>query len=136
MKIIVDTCVWSQALRKKSSKDELIVNELRELIRDVRVQLIGSIRQEILSGIKTKKQFSELKDYFSAFQDLNIETADYEKAAEFYNTCRQEGIQGANVDFLICAIAYNRGFEIFTVDKDFENFQKYIPVNLYKIKGV
>jgi len=135
MKIIVDTCVWSQALRRNSLKDELIIKELTELIKDVRVQLIGPIRQEILSGIKSEKQFTELRDYFSAFQDLTIEEADYEKAAEFFNICRKKGIQGSNTDFLICAIAFHRDFEIFTIDKDFENFQKYIPINLYKIKG-
>ncbi len=136
MKIIVDTCVWSQALRRNSSKNEIIVKELTELIRDVRVQLIGPIRQEILSGIKSEKQFTELRDYLSAFQDLTIEAADYEKAAEFFNICRRKGIQGSNTDFLICATAFHRNFEIFTTDKDFESFRKYIPVNFYKIKGV
>ena len=136
MKIIVDTCVWSQALRRNSKKDEIIIKELIEIIKDVRVQLIGPIRQEILSGIKSEKQFTELREYFSAFQDLTIESADYEKAAEFFNICRRKGIQGSNTDFLICAVAFHRDFEIFTTDKDFENFQKYIPINLYKITGV
>ncbi len=136
MKIIVDTCVWSQALRRNSSKDEIIIKELTELIRDVRVQLIGPIRQEILSGIKSEEQFIELRDYFSAFQDLILKEVDYEKAAEFFNICRRKGIQGSNTDFLICAVAFHRDLEIFTTDKDFKIFQKYIPINLYKIKGV
>lgn len=133
MKVIIDTCVWSQALRRNSSKNQKIVKELSELIKDVRVQLIGPIRQEILSGIKSDKQFSELQEYLSAFLDLSIETMDYEKAAEFYNICRRKGVQGSNTDFLICALAFHRDLEIFTIDKDFENFQKYIPIKLYKI---
>ncbi len=60
MKVIVDTCVWSQVLRRNSSKNQMIINELTELIRDVRVQLIGPIRQEILSGIKSEKQYNKL----------------------------------------------------------------------------
>lgn len=133
MKVIIDTCVWSQALRRNSSKNQKIVKELSELIKDVRVQLIGPIRQEILSGIKSDKQFSELQEYLSAFLDLSIETMDYEKAAEFYNICRRKGVRGSNTDFLICALAFHRDLEIFTIDKDFENFQKYIPIKLYKI---
>jgi len=133
MKVIVDTCVWSQALRRNSSINQKIVKELSELISDVRVQLIGPIRQEILSGIKSDKQFSELQEYLSAFLDLPIETLDYEKAAEFYNICQRKGVQGSNTDFLICAIAVHRDLEIFTIDKDFENFEKYIPIKLYKI---
>jgi len=136
MKVIVDTCVWSQALRKNPSNDQRIKKELTELIKDIRVQLIGPIRQEILSGIKSEKQFNELKDYFSAFLDLSIQTTDYEKAAEFFNICRSHGIQGSNTDFLICSIAFHRDFEIFTIDKDFKSFQEYIPVKLYELTGV
>ncbi|MBN2425828.1 MAG: PIN domain-containing protein [Calditrichaceae bacterium] len=136
MKVIVDTCVWSLALRRDVASNQKIVKELSELIKDVRVQLIGPIRQEILSGIKSDLQFSELRDYLSVFMDLPIETIDYEKAAEFYNTCRKKGIQVSNIDFLICALAFHRDFEIFTLDKDFENIQKIIPIKLYKIMDV
>ena len=136
MKVIVDTCIWSEALRKDTVQNMEIVKELTELIRDVRVQLIGPIRQEILSGIKSVKQFNELKEYFSAFLDLPLDATDYEKAAEFYNLCRRKGIQGSNTDFLICAVASQRNFEIFTSDKDFINFEKCIPIKLYKIRGV
>lgn len=136
MKVIVDTCIWSIALRKNSSKDEKLIKALTELIREVRVQLIGPIRQEILSGIKSQKRFFELKDYFTAFLDLNLKSEDFEKAAEFFNICRKKGIQGSNTDFLICAVAFNHDLEIFTTDKDFDNFKKYIPIKLFEIKKV
>jgi hypothetical protein len=57
------------------------------------VRIIGSVRQELLSGIKSERQFEELKYYLSAFPDLALDTADYEKAAEFFNLCRKNGIQ-------------------------------------------
>jgi predicted nucleic acid-binding protein len=37
-------------------------------------------------------------------------------------------VDSSATDFLICAVAQNRGYSIFTTDKDFENFQSYIPV--------
>jgi len=40
---------------------------------------------------------------------------------------------GSNTDFLICAVAFNRIFEIFTINKDFIRFQKLLPVTLHKI---
>ncbi len=55
---------------------------------------------------------------------------DYELAAEFYNTCRSNGIQGANTDFLICAAAVRRSYDILTTDKDFDIFRKHIPIVL------
>ena len=54
MKIIVDTCVWSLALRRKESLEPEYVNKLKELIKEVRAQLIGPVRQELLSGITIK----------------------------------------------------------------------------------
>jgi predicted nucleic acid-binding protein len=56
--------------------------------------------------------------------------ADYELAAEFYNTCRQKGIQGSNADFLICASAWHRNYGILTIDRDFQNFTGHIPITL------
>jgi predicted nucleic acid-binding protein len=129
--VLVDTSVWSQVLRKNTPKDNAIVRNLSELIKELRVKMIGPIRQEILSGIKSASQFAKLKSYLSAFPDLPLETQDFEKAAMYFNTCRQNGIQGSNTDFLICAVASNHEMEIFTRDNDFLKFQRYIPVNLY-----
>ena len=131
MKILVDTCIWSMALRRKTVIDDEIVERLKELILVQRVQMIGAIRQELLSGIKTEKSYENLKTYLQAFPDLELETKDYEMAAKFFNICRSNGIQGSNTDFLICAIARNRKMPIFTVDKDFYNFQKFLPIELF-----
>lgn len=131
MRVLVDTSIWSLALRRGTSKEHELVRELHDLIRDVRVQIIGPIRQELLSGVKSQKQFEKLKSYLSAFPDLSLETSDYEKAAEFFNINRKRGIQGSNTDFLICSVAYHRDLEIFTTDKDFENFQQHIPIKLH-----
>ncbi|MBC6421466.1 MAG: PIN domain-containing protein [Hormoscilla sp. SP12CHS1] len=132
MKVIIYTSVWSLTLRHNTPTDEIAkVNLLRDLIADGRVVLLGAIRQEVLSGIRYPEQFARLRDYLRAFPDLELTTEDYELAAEFFNTCRRNGIQGSNTDFLICAVAHNRGYSIFTMDKDFENFQSYIPVTLH-----
>lgn len=110
MKVIVDTCVWSLALRRRSPDHSATVQELRNLIEDRRVQMIGPIRQEILSGIRQEKQFKSLKNHLDAFSDLPITTEDYVSAARLFNTCRRKGIQGSNTDFLICAIAMQTQF--------------------------
>ena len=95
MKVIVDSCVWSLALRRNAPKDEIAtVNILRDLIADGRVVLLGAIRQEVLSGIRHAEQFARLREYLRAFPDLELTVEDYELAAEFFNTCRRNGIQG------------------------------------------
>jgi predicted nucleic acid-binding protein len=138
MNVLVDTSIWSLALRKnknnKSSEQIEIINEFKELIKELRVKIIGPIRQEILSGIKDKNLFDKLKDKLKYFSDDNITTEDYEYGAELFNLCRSKGIQGSYTDFIICAIAVRKKYVIFTLDKDFENYCKIIGLKLYKLK--
>ena len=133
MKVFVDTAVWSLAVRRNENADRPQVMLLRELIRDGRVVLLGAVRQEVLSGIRHEAQFERLKAHLRAFPDLELHSDDYELAAEFFNVCRRKGVQGANTDFLICAVATRRHFDILTVDRDFESFQALLPIALHLI---
>ncbi len=132
MKVLVDTSVWSLALRRGNPLENEYVRELRELIREVRVEMMGPIRQELLSGIKSRKQFKFLRDHLRAFEDLELTTKDYEVAAEYFNRAREKGIQGSNTDFLICAVASRRKMAIFTTDKDFWHFKTLFPIELHQ----
>jgi len=131
VKIIVDTSVWSLALRRRTGSEEAPVKALRELVADGLIVMLGCIRQEILSGVRSRDQFQTLRDHLRAFRDEILQTDDYERAAEFFNDCRREGIQGSNTDFLICAAAANRGHAIFTTDDDFQRFRKVIDITLF-----
>ena len=133
MKVIVDTSVWSLALRRDSPADSRLVQELRNLISDHRVQMIGPIRQELLSGIRHQSQFELLAQRLEAFPDHPIQSEEYVSAAKMFNLCRSKGIQGSNTDFLICSIAVNNEFAIFTSDNDFEWFAKHIPILLHQV---
>jgi predicted nucleic acid-binding protein len=132
VKVIVDTSVWSMALRRDKHEPNTIVHEFRRMIQDHRVQMIGPIRQEILSGIRSESQFKKLQKHLESFPDLPAITEDYVTAARYFNRCRSKGIQGSNIDFLICAMANRNKLSIFTTDKDFELFSKYIEIALHK----
>lgn len=135
MKVLVDTSVWSAALRRKDKKGPALESEqailrLQALIDDALVVLVGPVRQEILSGIPDKTRFEALKEKLRAFPDTEIIMADYELAAEFFNICRSNGIQGSHIDFLICAVAAREKFPILTLDKDFASYSRHLPVTL------
>lgn len=132
MRILVDTCIWSQTLRRNQGENSHS-RELKSLISDNRVCIIGPIRQEILSGIRLKQQFNTLRVHLSAFPDLSIETTDYECAADFSNLLRNNGIQGSAIDFIICAVAYRYSLLIYTIDQDFIHFSHHIPIKLYAL---
>lgn len=129
MKVLVDTCVWSKALRYKAS-DKDITNKLNELITNGNLVIIGPIRQELLSGISETAQFNKLKERLSPFEDIPLKSEHFLKAAEFCNICRKKGIQGSSIDFLICAVASLDKFVVFTTDKDFEHYAEYLPIKL------
>ena len=136
MMVIVDASVWSLALRSGKQSSSLPVQELRNLIHDHRVQVLGPIRQEILSGIRDETQFRKLQKHLESFPDLLILSEDYVNAAKFFNVCRSKGIQGSNTDFLICSVAVRNKFSIYTTDRDFEPFSKHLPIVLHKPDGL
>jgi predicted nucleic acid-binding protein len=131
MKVLVDTCIWSGVLRHRGPDAELS-RKLKELIEEGRISIIGPIRQELLSGISSTKQFYRLKKLLSSFEDIALSTEHFEKAAEFCNVCRKKGIQGSTTDYLICAVAYLENLVIFTTDSDFENYSRFLPIELVK----
>ncbi len=136
MEILVDTSVWSLALRRKTldSTEQDIVSELKELIFEKRVVMIGPIKQELLSGISNLNTFLKLKGKINSFEDEILITDDYIKAAEIHNICRKNGIQGSHIDFLIVAVSLNRKLVIFTTDKDFLNYSKIVQFTLHEVR--
>lgn len=122
MKKIVDTCVWSLALRRKnqtrlSAEEQRMLKELKEAIQDRRVAIVGPIRQEILSGIRDKDQFSKTQDLLEPFRDEEITVDDYIQAARHFNFCRDARVECGPVDILICAVASRLRYDILTSDK-------------------
>ena len=132
MNIIIDTSVWSLALRRRRTSPSVETRELVELVREGRAALLGPVRQEILSGIRLNQQFETLRDHLRAFPDVPLVAEDYEEAASFFNRCRAKGIQGSNTDYLICAAAARRGFGILTTDTDFVQFARILPIDLHR----
>jgi len=132
VKVLVDTPIWSYALRTRNNKYQYEIDQLTSLIRDQRALIIGPIRQEILSGYSDLRKFRRLKEKLSHFENTPIQDIDYEFAAELCNQCRKKGIQGSHIDFLICAVAKRIDVPIFTTDMDFPRYQKIISIKLYE----
>lgn len=128
--IIVDSDVWSEALRKRAGEPSAERRVLTELVNDSRVQMLGCIRQEVLRGIRDRAQFERIRAALRAFEDRVPGEAEYELAAEFFNICRSKGIQGSNTDFLLSSCSVSWGLPILTKDKDFGRYAEHIPLEL------
>ncbi len=132
MKVLIDTPIWSYALRSEKNEFTTYINEFQNLLKNQRIVIIGPIRQEILSGYSDLKKFERLYEKLNYFENSSVIDNDYIEAARISNICRKKGIQGSHIDFLICAVAVRLRVDIFTTDKDFEYYQRYIPIKLYK----
>ena len=129
--VLVDTCIWSLALRGSTSRETFAAEQLTQLIDDNRVKVIGFIRQELLSGYSDKNSYEKLRQKLRYFPNEPVLDSDYEAAAEYSNSCRSKGIQGSHIDFLICAVAMRTKFKVYTTDKDFNHYSKHLPIVLF-----
>ena len=134
MRVLVDTSVWSLSLRRSVESRNPEATELRRLIAAQMVEIIGPIRQEVLSGVRDQGQFERLETHLAAFLDVPLAAEDYVTAAKFYNLCQAKGIQGSNTDFLICAVAVRHDLSVFTTDGDFPHFAKRLPIVLHDVR--
>ena len=135
MNVLIDTSVWSLALRRKNeslnTNERFLVAELSELIREGRARMIGLVRQELLSGIKATEQYEKLRLHLRSFPDEVVDTSDYEEAEKAGNRCRAKGVVVSIVDILLCAVANKRLWTIFTTDPDFSNYAKVLPLRIH-----
>lgn len=131
MRVLPDTPVWSAALRRPDGATSVFRAEMLKLVTQGAVEIIGPIRQELLSGVRDHVQFERVRDRLRVFPDLEATTEDYEEAASCYNRCRSNGIQGSSTDFLICAMSIRHDLTIFTTDQDFLSYKRVLPIRLY-----
>ncbi|MGO8793479.1 MAG: PIN domain-containing protein [Candidatus Sulfotelmatobacter sp.] len=135
--VLVDTPIWSLALRRTHTdlnpRERLLTGALRDLVRDGVAGIIGPIRQEVLSGIRVESVFRKLRDQLRAFDEPALEAADFEESAHIHNQCRRRGIAGSPIDFVICAAAIRRGWQVFTTDRDFARYADVVELKLYGV---
>jgi len=83
MKVLVDTPIWSLAFRKKKDNVNFkTIENLVKLIHSGSISIIGPIRQEVLSGISDRHKFIDIKEKMSVFSDYDLQSSDFEFAAE------------------------------------------------------
>jgi predicted nucleic acid-binding protein len=112
-----DTPVWSLALRRSqrdlNPAEKSVVAALAELIDEGRARMMGLVRQELLSGMRTRRQFTKLQEMLRAFPDELVTTPDYDLAAAIGDRCRSRGLAVSVSDVLICAVAQPQSWAIF-----------------------
>jgi predicted nucleic acid-binding protein len=116
-----------------SPDERRITKSLYELVQHGQVRLLGSTRQEVLSGIREESTFRRIRDHMRDFPNVRLDASDYEEAARASNQCRRAGISGSPIDLLICVVALRHDWQIFTTDRDFGNYSSVLNVKLFSV---
>ena len=132
MRVIVDTSVWSLALRRKRSDDNPETAALNRIIEEGEdIFLIGIILQEVLQGIKEPRDFRAVKEHLEAFPMFELERGDYISAAALKNHLSKRGVQASTVDALIAWTAIANDCRLFTSDRDFLHIATHSKLKLF-----
>lgn len=132
MSLLVDTSVWSMALRRDSPADLPEVRALADALGSGElVVTTGLILQEILQGFAGPRAREAILDRFNGLPFLNPDRRDHIEAAALRNRCRRRGIQVGTIDALLAALCLRHGLSILTTDADFRRMAEITPLSVW-----
>ena len=119
MTLLVDTSVWSLALRRDVTATEPEVDTLKVALAgsDV-IVTTGLILQELLQGFAGPKARTQIIESFASLPLIQPDREDYVAAADLRNTCRKAGVQVGTVDALIAQLCIRHDITLLSTDKD------------------
>lgn len=136
MSLLVDTSVWSLALRRNSEATEPEVHHLKDaLLGSEVVVTTGLVLQELLQGFAGPKASAQIIERFAALPLLQADREDHIGAAALRNACRQAGVQIGTIDALLAQLCVRHDLTLLTTDKDFAHVAKHCPLRVWPAKA-
>ena len=131
MNILVDTSVWSLALRRDSPPDCQEVSRLRIALKEgENIFTTGLILQELLQGFRGPKARRRIIETFAALPLIIPERRDHIDAADLRVKFRRKGIQAGTIDVLLAQLCLRHSLSLLSMDKDFRHMAKHVPLSL------
>jgi predicted nucleic acid-binding protein len=130
--LLVDTSVWSLALRRDAEQAAPEVLALRAaLLGTDQVFTTGLVLQELLQGFSGPKARAQLVERLSALAFLQPDREDHIEAAEVRNSCRRRGVQVGTIDALLIQLCRRHDMTLLSTDQDFRAAAKHIEYKLW-----
>jgi predicted nucleic acid-binding protein len=119
--LLVDTSVWSLALRRDAEQSDPEIVALRAaLLGTDQVFTTGLILQELLQGFSGPKARDRLVERFAALAFVQPDRQDHIDAAEVRNACRRRGVQIGTIDALLIQLSLRHDLTLLSTDQDFQ----------------
>ncbi|PAT35228.1 type II toxin-antitoxin system VapC family toxin [Vandammella animalimorsus] len=131
MNLLVDTSVWSLALRRNQEVAVPEVDFLRKALTDGEtICMAAIILQELLQGFSGAKDQAQIIERFQALRWLVPSVETHVAAAQLRNTCRRAGVQLGTIDALLAQLCIEHDLLLLTTDRDFSYAAKHVPLRL------
>lgn len=136
MSLLVDTSVWSLALRRDVDANEPEVHQLKEaLFGAALVVTTGLVLQELLQGFAGPKTQAQIVERFAALPLIQPDRDDHIAAAALRNTCRRAGVQIGTIDALLAQLCIRHELTLLSTDKDFTHAARHCPLRVWPAKA-
>ena len=136
MTFLVDTSVWSLALRRDVEVDEPEVRALKEALAGADVVVTtGLVLQELLQGFAGARAGGQIVARFSALALIQPDRDDHIAAAGLRNACRRAGVQIGTIDALIAQLCIRHDVVLLSTDQDFVHAAKHCSLKVWSSKG-
>lgn len=136
MPLLVDTSVWSLALRRDATASEPEVHALKDALQgDDVVVTTGLVLQELLQGFSGAKAQAQIVERFKALPLIQPDREDHIAAANVRNACRRACIQFGTVDALLAQLCIRHDLTLLTTDKDFSFAAKLCPLHVWPARA-
>jgi len=135
MTLLIDTSVWSLALRRDVEATAPEVQELKEALFGSEVVVTtGLVLQELLQGFSGPKAQTQIVERFAALPLLQPDREDHIAAAAVRNACRRAGVQIGTIDALLAQLCIRHDLTLLTTDKDFTLAARHCPLRVWPAK--
>jgi len=131
--LLVDTSVWSLALRRDAAVNAPQVQALKDALLGADVVVTtGLVLQELLQGFSGPKAAAQIIERFSALPLLQPDRDDHVAAAQIRNTCRRAGVQIGTIDALLAQLCVRHDLVLLSTDNDFALAAKHCALRLWQ----
>ncbi|GAB3753645.1 type II toxin-antitoxin system VapC family toxin [Microlunatus parietis] len=133
MTLLVDTSVWSLALRRDPPELGPEVDHLvRTLAGPDLIVTTGLILQELLQGVVRPRSRADILERFASMPVIQPDRDDHILAADLRNLCRRSGAQLGTVDAVIAYLCIRHDLTLLTTDRDFIHAARHCELRVWK----
>ena len=130
--ILIDASAFIEFLNRTGSREDTLIEQLIRNNDDI--ALADITLTEILQGIKTEREYRDVKDYLLTFPILSMKSVEsYIAAAELYRKCRKKGLTiRSTIDLFIAQIALEHHAFLLHNDRDFDSLVQVCDMRVFE----